>query len=71
MTRFAAMLRTHREGICNYADHPITTARLEAGNVAIGMIRKRARGLLDTGYFKLKIRQSTLPEPALGLYALT
>lgn len=71
MKRFAAMLRRHRTGICNYADHPITTARLEAGNVAIGMIRKRARGLLDTDYFKLKIRQSALPEPPLGLYALT
>lgn len=71
MKRFAALLRNHREGICNYAKHPITTARLEAGNVAIGMIRKRARGLLDTEYFKLKIRQSALPEPELGLYALT
>jgi len=71
MKRFAAMLRNHRHGICNYATHPITTARLEAGNVAIGMIRKRARGLLDTEYFKLKIRQSALPEPDLGLYALT
>lgn len=71
MKRFAALLRNHRQGICNYANHPITTARLEAGNVAIGMIRKRARGLLDTAYFKLKIRQSALPEPELGLYALT
>jgi len=69
--RFVAMLRSHRQGICHYAEHPITTARLEAGNVAIGMIRKRARGLLDTTYFKLKIRQSALPEPPLGLYALT
>jgi len=71
MRRFAAMLRNHQQGVCNYATHPITTARLEAGNVAIGMIRKRARGLLDTEYFKLKIRQSALPEPDLGLYALT
>ncbi len=70
MRRFAAMLRRHRQGICNYADHPITTARLDGGHVAIGLIRKRARGLLNTGYFKLKIRQSTIPEPPLGLYAL-
>lgn len=70
MTRFAAMLRAHRQGICNYAEHPVTTARVEAGNVAIGLIRKRARGLLDTAYFKLKIRQSAVPEPPLGLYAL-
>jgi hypothetical protein len=38
--------------------------------VAIGLIRKRARGLLDTEYFNLKIRQSAVPEPPLGLYAL-
>lgn len=71
MKRFTAMLRRHRDGICNYAAHPITTARLEGGHVAIGLIRKRARGLLDTHYFKLKIRQSAVPEPPLGLYALT
>ncbi|EAR23601.1 transposase [Nitrococcus mobilis] len=71
MKRFAAMLHRHRDGICNYADHPITTARLESGNVAIGLIRKRARVLLDTAYFKLKIRQCATPELPLGLYALT
>jgi len=71
MKRFVAMLQRHRSGICNYAAHPITTARLEGGHVAIGLIRKRARGLLDTDYFKLKIRQSAVPEPPLGLYALT
>lgn len=70
LRRFAAMLRRHRQSICNYADHPITTARLEGGHVAIGLIRKRARGLLDTRYFKLKIRQSAMAEPPLGLYAL-
>lgn len=70
MKQFAGMLRRHRTGICNYAKHPITTARLEGGNVAVGMIRKRARGLLDTEYFKLKIRQSATTEPPLGLYAL-
>jgi hypothetical protein len=30
-------------------------ARIEAGNVAIGMLRKRAKGLKDNEYFKLKI----------------
>lgn len=68
--RFVKMLRRHRGGLCNYANHPITNARVEAGNVAIGMIRKRARGLLDTEYFKLKIRQTAVPEPVLGLYNL-
>ena len=43
---------------------------MEAGNVAIGMIRKRARGLLDIEYFKLKIRQSAISEEPLGLYEL-
>lgn len=71
LTRFAHSLHEHAEGICNYADYPITTARIEAGNVAIGMIRKRARGLLDMDYFKLKIRQTAVPESPLGLYALT
>lgn len=71
LQRFARLLRSHAQGICNYAEHPLTTARIEAGNVAIGMIRKRARGLLDTEYFKLKIRQTAVPEPPRGLYALT
>ncbi|MDP3294137.1 MAG: hypothetical protein Q8M37_05275, partial [Nevskia sp.] len=55
-------------GICAYARFKLTTARLEAGNVAIGMIRKRARGLLDQDYFKLKIRQTAAPEPPLQLF---
>jgi len=55
--RVAATLRRHAEGICNYAKHPISNARVEAGNVAIGLIRKRARGIRDTKYFILKIFQ--------------
>ncbi len=62
LKRFAKSLRRHCEGICNYAKHRITSARIEAGNVTIGMIRKRARGIRDTDYFKLKIRQSSLPD---------
>jgi len=30
--------------------------RIEAGNISIGMIRKRARDTRDTEYFKLKTR---------------
>lgn len=63
---FARSLREHAAGICNYAAYPITTARIEAGNVAIGMIRRRVRGLLDMDYFKLKIRQTAVPSPPLG-----
>jgi len=62
LKKFAKSLRRHSEGICNYAKHKLTSARIEAGNVSIGMIRKRARGIRDTEYFKLKIRQSSLPD---------
>jgi transposase len=43
-------------------------ARIEAGNVSIGMIRKRARGIKDTEYFKLKIRQSSMPDEQSMFY---
>ena len=66
--RYAKMLESHADGICAYARFQLTTARIEAGNVAIGMIRKRARGLLDQDYFKLKIRQTAIPEPPLQLF---
>ncbi len=62
LKKFAKSLRRHRVGICNYAKYKLTSARIEAGNISIGMIRKRARGIRDTEYFKLKIRQSSLPD---------
>ena len=65
---FANTLDNHADGICAYARFKLTTARIEAGNVAIGMIRKCARGLLDQHYFKLKIRQTAVPEPPLALF---
>lgn len=67
---FANTLDRHADGICAYARFRLTTARVEAGNVAIGMIRKRARGILDTDYFKLKIRQSATPESPLQLFPM-
>lgn len=60
--RFAKSLRKHKTGICNYAKYQLTSARIEGGNVSIGMIRKRARGIRDTDYFKLKIRQTSIPD---------
>lgn len=69
LKKFAKSLRRHCIGICNYAKHQLTSARIEAGNVAIGMIRKRARGIRDTEYFKLKIRQSSLPDDQSMFYA--
>ncbi len=62
LRKFAKSLRKHAVGICNYAKYQLTSARIEAGNISIGMIRKRARGIKDTEYFKLKIRQSSLPD---------
>ena len=71
LKKFAKSLRRHVVGICNYARFPLTTARIEAGNVAIGMIRKRARGIRDTEYFKLKIRQTSIPDQPSMFYQNT
>ena len=57
-----------RQRHLRYARFKLTTARIEAGNIAIGMIRKRARGLLDQNYFKLKIRQTAVAEPPVALF---
>ncbi len=66
--RFAKSLRKHITGICNYAKYQLTSARIEAGNVSIGMIRKRARGIRDTEYFKLIIRQTSVPDDRSMFY---
>lgn len=68
-SEFVKTLQSHRSGICAYADHPITTARLEAGNVAIGLLRRRARGFRDTKYLTLKIYQLNTPDMPSFLYA--
>ncbi len=60
--RFSETLQRHKQGICNYATYRLTSAAIEAGNVSIGMLRKRARGIRDTEYFKLKIKQISVPE---------
>jgi len=66
--KFAKSLRKHSDGICNYAKHKLSSARIEAGNISIGMIRKRARGIKDTDDFTLKIRQSSLPDDQSMFY---
>ena len=43
LKKFADSLLKHSIGIANYAKHKLTSAIIEAGNIAIGMIRKRAR----------------------------
>ena len=45
LKKFAKSLRRHCVGICNYAKYKLTSARIEAGNISIGMIRKRAGAL--------------------------
>lgn len=68
LTKFVKTLQSHRTGICAYADHSITTSRLEAGNVSIALLRRRARGLRDMEYFKLKIFQLNTKDSPSFLY---
>lgn len=66
---FVSMLQDHKEGICNFAKYDrLTSAIIEAGNVSIGLLRRRARGIRDTEYFKLKIKQLSVPEVNSMLY---
>jgi transposase len=68
LAKFVKTLQAHRTGICAYADHPITTWRLEAGNVSIALLRRRARGFRDMEYFKLKILQLNTKDTPSFLY---
>ena len=68
LNKFVKTLQAHRSGICAYADHPITTSRLEAGNVSIALLRRRARGFRDMTYFKLKIFQLNTDDTPSFLY---
>lgn len=68
LNKFVKTLQSHRLGICAYADHPITTSRLEAGNVSIALLRRRARGFRDMAYFKLKIFQLNTEDTPSFLY---
>lgn len=68
LASFVKTLQSHRTGICAYANHPITTSRLEAGNVSIALLRRRARGFRDMEYFKLKIFQLNTEDTPSFLY---
>lgn len=48
--------------------YKLTNARVEAGNVPIGLLRRRARGVRDTDYFKLKSRQTSILETHSTIY---
>jgi len=69
LAKFVKTLQGHRTGICNWANHPISTARLEAGNVSIALLRRRARGFRDTEYLKLKIYQTNTPDVPSMLFS--
>jgi len=66
---FSELLRKHKMGICNYAKHQLTFARIKACNVSIGMRRKRARSIRDMDYSILKIRQTSAPDDRNMFYA--
>ena len=68
LSNFADALLERKVGICNYAKYKLTNARVEAGNVSIGLLRRRARGVRDTDYFKLKIRQTSIPDTHSTFY---
>ena len=51
LTKFVETLQAHRTGICANSGHPITTSRIETGDVSIALLRRRARGYRDTEYF--------------------
>ena len=55
--KFADSLEAHIDGIVNWLEYPISTARLECLNRDIGLVRKRAHGYRDLDYFRLKIVQ--------------
>lgn len=55
LTRFAATLREHREGILAYYDCRISTGPLEGVNNKIRTLQRQAYGFRDPEFFKLKI----------------
>lgn len=53
--KMAKTLRTHASGILAYADHPITTGKLEGVNNKIKTLTKQAYGFHDENFFILKL----------------
>ncbi|WP_443020106.1 ISL3 family transposase [Shewanella sp. MTB7] len=68
LCNYADALLDRKVGVCNYAKYKLTNARVEAGNVSIGLLRRRARGIRDIEYFKLKIRQTSVPDTHSTFY---
>jgi transposase len=55
LTRFAATLREHKDGILAYYDCRISTGPLEGVNNKIRTLQRQAYGFRDPAFFKLKI----------------
>ena len=58
VTGFVRMLERYRYGILNHCDYPIHTGKLEGVNNKIKVIKRKAYGFHDLGYFTLKIYQA-------------
>ncbi len=55
MLKMAKTLRMHASGILAYAEHPITSARLEGINNKIKTLTKRSYGFHDENFFILRL----------------
>lgn len=55
MIKMAKTLRAHTSGILAYADHPITSGKLEGINNKIKTLTKRSYGFHDQNFFILKL----------------
>jgi len=55
LLKMAKTLRTHAAGILAYAEHPITSGRLEGINNKIKTLTKRSYGFHDENFFILKL----------------
>jgi transposase len=55
LLKMAKTLRTHATGVLAYADHPITSGKLEGINNKIKTLTKRSYGFHDENFFILKL----------------
>lgn len=58
LIRFAGKLLRHRRGIIAHSRFSIHTSRLEGVNNRIKVIKRKAYGFHDPGYFALKVKQA-------------
>lgn len=55
LIKFANKIASHRTGILNYFDIPISTGKVEGINNKIKVLKRQAYGYRDMEYFKLRI----------------